>query len=99
MFDDADIGELLAPIDAAVEGATPLYGGVLKRQVEVVLSVVKGNLTEMRIWDHFLEHVARSRRLYLGDYLVDWNFQRHFRYLRNKSFPTSRLTASNSQNS
>ena len=46
----------------------------LKRQVEVVLSVVKGNLTEMRIWDHFLVLVARSRRLYLYDYIVDWNF-------------------------
>ena len=46
----------------------------LKRQVEVVLSVDKGNLTEMALWDHFLEHVARSKRLYLHEYLVDSNF-------------------------
>ena len=46
----------------------------LKRQVEMVLSVGKGNLTEMVLWDHFLEHVARSRRLYLHEYLVDSNF-------------------------
>ncbi len=50
------------------------WSGSLKRQVEVVLSVVKGNLTEMQFWDHFLGPVARSRRTYLHDYLVDWNF-------------------------
>ena len=46
----------------------------LKRQVEVVLSVDKGNLTEMVLWDHFLEHDAISKRLYLHEYLVDSNF-------------------------